>query len=192
MSQAQLSALTGVAPSEIHRVEVGQQECRIETFLKLCGPLGVAPGWVLDRVLQTNIGEYRQRISQDADFKQLRGRLKVGDQAAGILASACTLAAILVRASLPVERTEIESFPQEEWKGVFLAFAKRLEKMGGDNMERAAILHNLLAHPVAELSRQGLIVESVIKEQAVDDGRLSRKNYLWLANDVRFPRVIKW
>ncbi|HZM02580.1 MAG TPA: helix-turn-helix transcriptional regulator [Candidatus Saccharimonadales bacterium] len=188
-SQLKLGELTGVTTSEIHRIEAGQQECRIETLLKLCGPLGTTPGWILDMALLSNISWFYHRIVADEDFKRLAIKLHVGDGSARVLACAGTLAAILVRASMPEKRVALESFPQDEWKRVFFAFAARLAEMNGDSTERATILHNLLACPVAELGRQGLIVEEVLKRQA--KGKKG-EGFMWFPSDVRFPREIKW
>jgi transcriptional regulator with XRE-family HTH domain len=186
-SQVQLAELSAVVPSEIHRIEVGQRECRIETLVKLCGPLGITPGWILDRVTSSNIALFSQKIHSDSDFKALTMRLKVKGNVNGALACACVLASILIRSSSPVERVGIEEFPHKGWKKPFTEFARRLEKMGGDSTERAAILHNLLEHPVRELSNQDLIVDTIFKGLEQTNG-----NYSWPVMDLRFPRPVKW
>jgi transcriptional regulator with XRE-family HTH domain len=144
-SQAQLSALAQVAPSEIHRVEVGQQECRIESLVKLCGPLGITPGWILDRVAGSNLSLFSHKIIGEPEFKELLRRIGVpaSDIEKNIslgLACGAVLAAILARASCPV-------------------------------LDRAAILHNLLTNPMRELSAQGLVVDRIFKETAQARGQ---------------------
>jgi transcriptional regulator with XRE-family HTH domain len=188
-SQAELAALCGVVQSEIHRIEVGQRECRMETLVKLCGPLGIAPGWILDRVTKCSVGFFAQTIKGLPEYKELVARLNLKGEVdvAGALASACILAGVLLRSSLPLERLDIEQFPHEGWKEPFAVFALRLSKMGGDSTERASILHNLIANPMRELSAQGLIVERIFKETAKVKGQFS-----WQPGSERFPREIKW
>jgi transcriptional regulator with XRE-family HTH domain len=190
-SQLQLAALCDVTASEIHRIEAGQQECRLETLLKLCGPLGTTPGWILDMVIQTNPALFIGKVQADDEFKVLSATFGVGNSAAMALCSAACLAAILVRASMPEKRVLVDSFADDRWKKPFFAFAVRLAVMNGDSTERATILHNLLERPVAELSRQGLIVESIFREMG-KAGKTWKRQSAWLTNDVRFPREIKW
>src|SRR6201996_1508983 len=131
ISIARLEELTGVGHSEIHRVETGQTECRIESLVRIAGSLGVKPGWLLDRTLWTNVSFYHKRILAEAGYKKVLERMGIHTQEgrerlAEVLASACTLAALLLRCCDPVSRAVDVDYPNAEWKKRFGAFAEKL------------------------------------------------------------------
>ncbi|HEY3853508.1 MAG TPA: helix-turn-helix transcriptional regulator [Verrucomicrobiae bacterium] len=195
-SQGQLSALCGVLPSEIHRVEVGQQECRTETLVKLCGPLGVTPGWILDRVLCVNGEVFKRKLESENLTGEILRRLGAADAAVSdhlltTLSKACSLAAILLRCSNPVSRASAQEYPHEEWRQRFTAFALRLHELGGDNSDCAAALHNLFKNPITELSNQNLLPESALLAHAQNAASPKNKqqDFGWRI-DLAFPRGI--
>jgi DNA-binding Xre family transcriptional regulator len=196
-SIGKLAAISGVNHSEIHRVETGQTECRISTLLMLCAALGAAPAWLLDRVLWSNVGEFRQRILIDPDFAALMTRLIVSSDSvksmiASNLACACVLASILLRCSIPQSRVKEVSFPQPEWKLVFTEFAAKIAPME-ETIDRANILDGLLSFPVRELSNQGLLPEAILREQAEAHSKHSkyRAQYLWSPWVVPLPKPLR-
>jgi len=197
-SLRKLEELSGVDDSEIHRVETGQQECRIETLVRLCGPLGIAPGWILDRVQSSNIATFFELVQDDpalgallAEFKPIAREM--ARPIAQNLSCACTLAAILVRSSLPQSRLEAVSFPHPDWEAAFQGFAVKLMTLQ-ESVDRAAILAGLLSRPVQALNSEGLLPRSVIKDQ-IEDSRRSKsqrkfKDYGWAPWVVSYPRPL--
>jgi transcriptional regulator with XRE-family HTH domain len=192
-----LAAISGVDDSEIHRIETGQSECRISSLIKLCAAVGASPGYVLDRAMSSNAGEFKRRILADPDFEALLSRLCVKDKdvaerIAMNLASACVLTAILLRSSDPLSRVKADLFPQPEWEKRFVAFASKIAAMD-ENVERANILDGLLAFPVRELSNQGLLAESILNAQAESYGkpRAEREDFGWAPWVLRYPKPLR-
>jgi transcriptional regulator with XRE-family HTH domain len=196
-SMDKLAEASGVIKSEIYRVEIGEQECRIETLVELCRALGVTVGWVLDRVIFFDGGGFIPALSHDpATWDVL---LRVGKFDDGIqehlvegMSSACALAAILLISSDPRSRVLSEDFPHEQWKEKFLAFADRVAEMGGDSLDRAAILHNLLELPATELLNQKLMAEKALLAMAQHYLSPKRKKFgfAWCPWFPRFPRQL--
>ncbi len=192
-----VAALSGVAPSEIHKVERGQQECRIETLLKVCSILGATPGWVLDRSLDGNMDGFQEKILKDSDFAALQSRLKItspklAQEVALILAAACATFSILLRSSDAVSRSMDIVFPHEEWRKRFTAFAQKIA-VSGENVDRASMLEGLASHPVQELSNHGLLPEIILTEQMARFGTPngSDAHDFWDAGRVAFPSAIR-
>lgn len=198
-SLRQLEQLSGVDDAEIYRVETGQQECRLETLIRLCGPLGIAPAWILDRAVGSNVGIFFERLMTEPEFNQFADHLgassgELKKRIAGNLAAACTLASSLLRGSIPHSRLGAVSFPQPEWEKAFRVFADRIAPLD-ESLDRAAILRGLLARPFQELKRHGLIPESVLKDQ-VTDARLPKskrkaQQYGWAPYVTPYPRPLK-
>ncbi len=185
ISIARLEELTGVGHSEIHRVETGQTECRIESLVRMSASLGVKPGWVLDRTVWTNVSFFHKRILAEAGYKKLLERMgthspEARERLAEALASACTLAALLLRCCDPVSRAGDVEYPQAEWKKRFTAYAVKLGAME-EGVDRAAILSGLLREPVRELGNQGLLPETALKEplQESKDAGGKKKGWGW-------------
>ncbi|HWD21074.1 MAG TPA: helix-turn-helix transcriptional regulator [Verrucomicrobiae bacterium] len=185
ISIARLEELTGVGHSEIHRVETGQTECRIESLIRLSASLGVKPGWALDRILWTNVALYHRRILAEPAYRKTLERLGISAaemraRLADTLASAAALAALLLRCCDPISRARDVDYPHIDWKKRFTAYAAKLGAME-EGVDRAAILNSLLREPTLELGNQGLLPETALKEQsrAVKDAEGKKKTWGW-------------
>jgi transcriptional regulator with XRE-family HTH domain len=196
ISIARLEELTGVGHSEIHRVETGQTECRIESLVRMAASLGVKPGWILDRTVWTNVSFYHKRILAEPGYKKVVERMGIHGQdgrerLAEPLASACTLAALLLRCCDPVSRAGDVAYPHSDWKKRFTAYATKLGEME-EGVDRAAILSGLIREPVRELGNQGLLPEAALKEQlheAKEAGK--KKGWGWTPWLYQFTGEIK-
>ena len=193
-----LAHLTGVAASEIHRVENGSQECRIQTLLKICAVLGATPGWILDRAMSSCPGAFIPKILADAEFPALKERFKISGQelakeVESILSCACETAAFLLRCSDPVSRVQEVSLPHEEWRNRFTAFAAKIAATG-ESIDRASILEGLYSHPLRELSNQGLLPGIILTERVKDFGTPAgaKRQYGWICHLLPFPTPLKW
>jgi len=197
ISISRLEELTGVGHSEIHRVETGQTECRIESLVRMAASLGVKPGWLLDRTLWTNVAFYHKKILAEPGFKKLLERMgattsEAKERLAEHLASACTLAALLLRCSDPISRAQDVQYPQAEWKKRFTAYAEKLGQME-EGVDRAATLGGLLREPVRELGNQGLLPEAALKEQMQEgkEGGAKKKGWGWTPWIYQYAGEIK-
>jgi transcriptional regulator with XRE-family HTH domain len=187
------AVLCGVEHSEIYRIETGQQECRIETLIRLCGPLGVAAGWVLDHTMWSNVSLFNERVMASPDFARLADSIGAnGAQArraiAGTVANAGTLAAILIRSSTPRIRAQAGPYPHELWQRAFARFADQLESIG-QAAERGMWLRSLLIDPVRELRDRDLLPEGALLAQVANLAlpRARRQDYGWAAWFVPDP-----
>jgi len=183
ISIARLEELTGVGHSEIHRVETGQTECRIESLVRMSASLGVKPGWILDRTIWSNVSFFHKKILAEPGYKKLLERMGMHNQdlrerLAEPLASASTLAALLLRCSDPVSRAADVEYPHAEWKKRFTAYAAKLGEME-EGVDRAAILSGLLREPARELGNQGLLPEAALKEQIQEAKEAGGKKKGW-------------
>src|SRR5713101_10199907 len=71
LSLRELERQTGVSDSEIHKVETGNQECRLSSFIKLCSALGVPCGLVLDQVISSSFAYFAKIVPTDPVFLAL-------------------------------------------------------------------------------------------------------------------------
>jgi len=161
LSLVQLETLSGVSDSEIHRVETGQQDCGIQSLVRLCAALGTTPGYILDRALGSNRAEMQRRIEADDEFVALKARLKFAspERIASLtdaLIQVCQAVSILLRCSAPVAYLQNLQFPLEEWKTGFADFAARIASIE-EGVDRASMMYGILAHPLQELRSQGLL-----------------------------------
>jgi len=173
-SLSHLQMLSGVDMAEIHRVEKGEQECRIQSLMRLCAALGTTPGWALDQTLPDTVVKRREiqdRVMADSDFVAIKARLSSVTRQqivnlTSILIDLCQAVTILSRASNPIEVAKPFKLPNEEWQKRLVGFSEKLATIGED-VERATILSGLLSSPVKELNRQGLLLEFMLMPEGI-------------------------
>ncbi len=173
-SLSHLQMLSGVDMAEIHRIEKGEQECRIQSLLKLCAALGTTPGYILDRSISA-IGckrtEIQKRILADADFSALKSRLtfatpeQIG-KLAHHLVEACQAVSILLRCSDPVAMVKNYLPACQELQKGLVDFANRIAAIA-EGVERASMIYGLLANPVGELQSQGLLPDAILTPEGL-------------------------
>jgi transcriptional regulator with XRE-family HTH domain len=185
-SLVRLAALTGLPHSEIYKVEVGQQECRIETLVALCHALGVTHGWILDRALWCNPSIFKQSLSIDALTVEMWRRLRVHDETLqtaliDTLSIACARAAVILRASHPRSLVSADDYPHVEWRLKFEAFAVKVERMGGNSLDRAVMLHDLAVVPFRRMLNLNLVAEKALRAEAENacKPRGKRTDFVW-------------
>ena len=161
LSQRALEDLTGVSQSEIHKIETSQQECRLSSFAVICSELGVPPGWVLDLMISSNVGLFRQRLLSEATFRVILADMAVtNEEQAKTLAipvsCACVLASILLRTSAPIRRAAVAAYPNPDWQERFRLFAHRLQSQMTPQ-ERLTASQELRQRPCVALHKLGLL-----------------------------------
>jgi transcriptional regulator with XRE-family HTH domain len=184
-SLRQLEVICGLPNSEIYKIEVGHQECRIEKLFQLCTALGVSAGWILDRSLCSNPGIFKHALSIEA-IEELWRHIDVKDASLqqrliNTLSIACSRAAVLLRASDAPSLSRADDYPHPEWRERFLRFADALANMGGESMDKTSILGRLLVFPLAEMTKQHLVAENALKAEAVNYclPRNQKKDFGW-------------
>jgi hypothetical protein len=155
-----------VSDSEIHRVETGQQDCSIQSLVRLCAALGTTPGYMLDRALASKRTEIQKRIIADSDFAALRERLTFAtpQQMASLtnaIIEACQAFSVLLRCSAPASFVKNFQFRPAQWQSAFVDFAARIAAIG-EGVDRASMIYGLLSNPLRELKSQGLLPEFLL------------------------------
>ncbi len=167
LSLRELEANSGVSDSEIYKVERGEQECRLESFIKITTALGVPPGWLIDDVIRTNDGIFAEAIKGDALFASLLVEMKVTDATAKqeiaiLLSKFCQVVAFLLRCSNPARAAEFIRHQTPANRAAMVSFAARLNTLEG-GAERLTVLGGLMRHPLTELRRLGLLPDSYLR-----------------------------
>jgi len=180
VSQRYIEVVTGVAHSEISKVEKGSQDCRLDSLVRFCAALGVSTGYVLDQVVAANPLYYAARIKHDPRFQDL-----VSDHpgmAAMLtfnLAVIAAFAAHLIRCHRPTERAETIDYPDEGLRLVFVKYAKQVEGLSGP-ADKLRLLEAWKERPVDTLSRFGFLEMNLVLKvlAALTSGNVGGKSEL--------------
>jgi transcriptional regulator with XRE-family HTH domain len=170
-SLAELERRSGVSDSELLRIEVGAQECGLESFIRICSAMGVPWGEVLDNVVSAEQLIYRNGVVSSPVFQKLAAKYQAQANALSFsITQMAAFAAHLARCSRPAERADATHYPTGAIRTAFCSFADRLDKTfsGRDRLslltvERISLQEALVADPVAELQHRGLFNEDLIK-----------------------------
>jgi len=168
LSLRDLQARTGVHYTEIHRIEGGMQDCRLESFLRIATGLGWSPARVWDDIIATLSGPiYSDSVLQDPDFTgfiQRIGGLVAGHRRllADVLGNWCSMAARMLASANPVRLAALMRFNIQEVEAPFFRFADRWDRCS-KTLERLGLLDSLDAHPIATLRGEGLLTPGTIQ-----------------------------
>jgi transcriptional regulator with XRE-family HTH domain len=167
-SLRELANITGVSHSEIYKIEAATQDCRLRSFIKICGSLGLSPGRVIDDlIIDSDIG-YSDRIQKEPDFiKLVKTHLpEEGCYAihlADYISCCSSVAACLSLYSNASRKAESIAYPKEEMRQSYQQFARRWDACN-DAFERFSFLNALKRTPMSELKNQHLYCESYMEE----------------------------
>ncbi|MGB9475502.1 MAG: helix-turn-helix transcriptional regulator, partial [Candidatus Udaeobacter sp.] len=161
LSLRELERQTGISDSEIHKLEVGNQECRLSSFIRICSGLGIPPGLALDQVILSSYSFFIPRIRSDPGFKHLcrkrwkhyPGRWKGLAVQLGMF---CSTAAHLLRCADATGRAQSFLYPTNAVRKAFTQFAASVDQTNS-GLERANTLNALKRQPTAELKTRGLL-----------------------------------
>lgn len=164
----QLESKSGVSHSELLRVELGEQECRLQTFVRLAAAMGLPAGRVIDDLVQCNSAVFAVRVGLDPAFNTLIKTLGVEDDRGvlslrNFIANWATFAAQLLRYGYAQRQASRVWYPSDEARAAFLAFARRCDAI--ENLRRRLALQELLhVAPFSELNRHQIPVEAMARE----------------------------
>ncbi|SRR6266542_1885488 len=158
LSLRDLERQTGVSDSEIHKVETGDQECRLSSFVKICAALGIPPGLVLDEVVSSSFAFFEERARDDPTFKEFCAKVGAGREEglAAQIGAFCSIAAQLLRSSNATRKAESLRYPTDSVRKAFYEFAAFVDGTAS-GLERSNISKMLRRSPVAELRKRGLL-----------------------------------
>jgi len=161
LSLRELEKQSAVSDSEIHKIETGNQECRLSSFIKVCAALGLPGGLVLDQVVSSSMAYFHPIVEKDPTLESfIKGHWKVNSFGKRALtdqiACICSVAAHLLRCSDPKRKAASFQYPDPHTEKAFIAFAHTVDETS-EGLERLSILAALVRGPLAELGRHNIL-----------------------------------
>ncbi len=165
-----LEAMSGVSDSEIFKVESGAQDCRLESYVRICGALGITWGHALDNCLAGQFACYVDKIPGHAFFK---GAEKIVDAEYPVdgfiellavnIAMCAAFMAHLIRCSRPSERARDQDYPSPYIKEKFCAFGDVMQKRMAP-LDRLSFLKVIESDPLEALIAAKLMDHQILKD----------------------------
>lgn len=161
LSLREIESESGVARSEIQRLESGSQDFRLVSFLKLCAALGLPPSSVLDQVITCDPNYYAALVALDPFFKAELADVSIeaGSQKAELyslyIGSLAAAAAQLLRCSNPPLRASLARYPNGKMQAAYIDFSRKID-FEMEQLDRLGIIRALKGSPISELKNQGL------------------------------------
>jgi transcriptional regulator with XRE-family HTH domain len=180
VSQRYVELVTGVSNSEISKIENGNQECRLESFVRVCAALGVPWGYVLDQVVMANPLPYEEKIAFNPLFQKLeQNNPEMAPILTLNLAVIASFCAHLIRCSNPVERAMETEYPDESARTLFLRYAKAVSDLSAPG-EKIQMIHRWRENPLGLLKAAGFLENDFILKflAALIGGKVGRKSEL--------------
>ena len=120
LSLRDLERASGVSNSEISKVEAGKQQCRLESFIRICSALGIPCGEAIDFATWGNPNFYFLQVVKPAFlFSRLERQWK-SELLQPNLAILASFTAHLILCSNPVKMASLATYPCDEIRNVFL------------------------------------------------------------------------
>ena len=156
LSLRELERLSGVNDSDIHKIETEGQDCRLDSFIRLCAALGVPWGMILDDLITSRPSFFSKLLAVDADFLKILDEIGAPltverEYLKSQMASCCCVFAHLLRCSNPTRKAMLLEYPDPKLKESFLRFADDWTHRV-DHVERTNVLSALKRSPLNELS----------------------------------------
>lgn len=159
----ELEKRSGIINSEISRIEMGTQECRLESFVRLCWALGIPCGMILDQITFNDLTAQEKKMAAHPALAQL---LKNDDVIGPVLslnmAAIASFAKHLIGCSRPVDRASAVAYPDDELRSVFIKFANTVDGIKSPS-NRRKLQEQLEENPVATLGYFGLCDIEILK-----------------------------
>ncbi len=186
LSLRALEEISGISHTEIHKVEGGEQDCRMETFTRLCIAVGLQPATIIDCVFTSDFSFFTKQLLAEPRFDELAVSNGIETfilqrYLASYLSCVCAVASHLARCSNPRKLAQEIDYPTEELKRSFLQFADRWSSER-ESLERLRVNENLRRNPVFELMNQQIEFHSYLTDcaQALKAGQTKKPKPLWV------------
>lgn len=169
MSLRDLEKRAEVSDSEIHKIEAGNQQCRLSSFVRVCAALGLPGGLVLDQIVSSSFAYFTKRVFTDRDLPRILDTYSVSPSTfaerviVDQLGSICSVAAHLVRCSNATRKARALDYPAEDLKRAFVQFAQRIDNTS-EGLERISIVSGLETTPIRELEQHGLMYSAFLSD----------------------------
>lgn len=169
-SLVELARRAGVSPSQVLRVECAEHEYTVNTLVRICAPLGLRYGLLLERCTEPDTKLYREAMQKEEDIGQLGAYRDSEDKSTALafqilVVNCCVCLAVMVRCADPRPVVEDAPLLVDELKEAFRTYAQRLQQRGDFlPIDRARILMELKKSPAAALVRYGLLNEQFVQK----------------------------
>ena len=152
VSLRELERRSAVSNSEISKLEMGSQDCRLESFVRISAALGIPSGRLLDAVLFVDFAAYQKQIGDHPAFQKLTARhADLVELLGANIAIIAAFAVQLVLCSRPADVASSVEYPTASLREAFLRFAQGLHdaEVGYD---RSRLLRQFDEHPIETLA----------------------------------------
>ncbi|MBE0544003.1 MAG: helix-turn-helix transcriptional regulator [Verrucomicrobia bacterium] len=155
LSLRELARASGVSHSQILRIESGEFDCLISSYVRLCGAMGINSCELLERCIMPDTGIYQ--VALEAELRKTCSVMPQLPDAkrsalADLVFGGCNILVYLLHSQNPVGLAKEFDYPSEALKSKFCGFAARVAvKM--DPRTRREFIRQLQTTPVATFAR---------------------------------------
>lgn len=176
-----LAGASGVAPSQIMRVESGEYDCTLGTLAKLCGALGMRLGTLLEGCLEIVPEQYAQTaktekaIGELAPFRDDSGKT----EAQGFLrlvVESCIWVALLLRSGNPGLLVETFTCLLDDQKTRLRRCAERFAQENPVLYDRFTMISDLQTAPIKTLASLGVLDAGMVRKYLALPAEIRRRS----------------
>lgn len=165
-SLRELQARSGVSDSEISRIEKGGQDCRLESFIRICAALGLPAGFILDNAVAFALTSFETGVKDHPLILEIANKNKgLIDVLSQNVSAFAAFAAKLLISSRPLENAAAPRYFNRELEARFIDLGHYLDDYVPPQ-KRLAFLLALKARPVDTLAELRLISSAILRELA--------------------------
>jgi len=181
LSLRELAKASGLSAGHICRIESGEFEIQLPTFVRLAVPLGVPCGTILERAISVNVMHYLQAVKEDPELTPfiprdgLKSKKAIEERDRRGLLFLCNLCAglsYLLKSSNPVRLVEAIDFPTQNLKTQFARAAEEIHSTY-DSFSRISDLDDLRKFPAQVLTKHQVLTKELVAEAFSGQGRES-------------------
>jgi transcriptional regulator with XRE-family HTH domain len=161
-----LAGTAGVSPSLIQRVESGQFDCTLATVFKLCGPLALQPGALIEYAMTIRMEPFMQAAGGERimpEFAPLVQTPKAEACFKNYVAGSAVVASYLIRSCIPSILAGLFRFVEDEHQLLFETKAAEFSRNPMEIENRLDHLSTLALTPMLGLARLGLMERRAVE-----------------------------
>lgn len=159
-SLSQLSKCIGISPAHILRVESGEFQCNVGTLVKICGPLGIRYGALLENCVELDFAPYRETAEKELDSAPKDPRVNTPSRRRLyllLIAESCDRTARLIRSANPAKLAQSFDCLVPEQNVLFQKFAAQVAAPGWMIGDSTGVLNDLQQTPARTLNHLGVL-----------------------------------
>ncbi len=173
ISVRELARSAGIGHSQILRVESGAYDCMVDSYVRICGALGLRFSDLLERCISPNGDQYWLAVGEELKKPLLTGfqtDKKSLKSLHNVAFGGCVAVAWLLRVVSPKKTADALHYPADNLRHCFTSWASNLEREPLPMKQRFALLHQLQTGPVAAMiALFNFPTPDMVKEQVSRD-----------------------